>query len=146
VSHFVGPPQVIPTKVSVWLLGATERGTVIESTLAKTEYKGWYRVGAEQRGFFPKVDFQKGTELVSLKTTNSVKQIGKLKTHINKLAEGAEINGQPANITLDVRVPSGMKEKFQELIQYGADRGIKVVIQEIEKKVKVNKVVYVRKS
>ena len=58
-----------PSKLSdVWKLGATERGDVIEEVLASTEYKDWYNIGSSQGGYFPVIDFQKGSEVVSFKT------------------------------------------------------------------------------
>jgi len=118
---------------SVWSLSATARGSSIESTLAKSEYKNWYNVGNSQNGYFPLIDFQKGNNLVSLKTvdTTGSSWMGRMKSHIDDLAtRGATVDNQKANMILDLRVQPGGATDASSLIQYGRQQGINVVIKE----------------
>ena len=62
-------------KGTVWDLKATTRGKVIESELAKSDYKAWYNVGSSQNGYFPLVDFQNGNTLVSLKSVDTTGKV-----------------------------------------------------------------------
>jgi len=120
----------------VWKLRPTERGKVIESYLADTEYSdanGWYHIGAENNGYFPLVDFQQGNTLVSLKTvnTNGASWMGDMENHIDDLAyNGATVDGQPANMVLDLRVQPGGAQDAAPLVQYGQQQGVTVVIKE----------------
>lgn len=52
----------------VWDLPSTIRGLVIEEILAQKEYKDWRHCGAERGGYFPVIDFIKGSEVINLKT------------------------------------------------------------------------------
>jgi YD repeat-containing protein len=116
----------------VWNLSERERGSAIESQLAQTEYKDWYQVGAENNGKFPLVDFQKGNDLVSLKTvdTTGSSWFETMQSHIQDLqTRGATVNGQPANMILDIRVQPGGAAAAQPLIQYGAARSVTVVVK-----------------
>ncbi len=123
---------------SVWDMSPRERGIAIESQLAKSEYSpanGWYQVGAEQRGYFPLVDFQQGDTLVSLKTadTTGSSWLGRLESHIDDLAtNGATVDRQPANMVLDLRVQPGGAPAASELIDYGQRQGITVMVQEFK--------------
>ena len=127
---------VVPNTGSVWNLSPTARGNAIESGLANTEYSsanGWYQVGAENNGYFPLVDFQQGNTLVSLKTvdTGGSTWMGRMESHIDDLANnGATVNGQPANMVLDVRVPPGGAQEAAPLIQYGQQQGVNVIVKE----------------
>ena len=68
-------PAMDPTLADAWNMPPIARGNFIEDILSGTEYNGWYRVGAENGGTFPLVDFQKGQDLVSLKTVEPVAEI-----------------------------------------------------------------------
>jgi len=115
----VVPPAVDspsgPTKnlADVWTLKPTERGSTIESYLAKNDYSpesGWYNVGAERNGYFPLVDFQNGNTLVSLKSvdTTGTTWLNRMQDHIIDLGtNGAKVNGVPASMALDLRVQPG---------------------------------------
>jgi len=116
-----------------WRLSPLARGNAIEDTLAVTEYKDWYRVGAEVGGKFPLVDFQQGQTLVSLKTVNTSGSawLGQMQTVIDNLAtSGATVNGAPANMVLDLRVQPGGAGAAQSLVGYGQQQGITVIIKE----------------
>jgi hypothetical protein len=116
-----------------WRLSPLARGNAIEDTLAVTEYKDWYRVGAEAGGKFPLVDFQQGQTLVSLKTVNTTGSawLGQMQTVIDNLAaNGATVNGAPANMVLDLRVQPGGAGAAQSLVGYGQQQGVTVLIKE----------------
>jgi filamentous haemagglutinin family N-terminal domain len=121
---------------SIWNLSPIARGNAIESSLANTEYSaanGWYQVGAENNGYFPLVDFQQGNTLVSLKTvdTGGSTWMGRMESTIDDLANnGATVNGQPANMVLDLRVQPGGTRAAAPLIQYGQQQGVTVVVKE----------------
>lgn len=69
------------------------------------------------------MDFQKGNALVSLKTVDpgSATAIERMEAHIDDLAtRGATVDGMPANMTLDIRVPSGSTGSLTSLISYGS--------------------------
>jgi len=121
---------------SYWELEPKKRGEFIEADLAETEYKGWHNWGAENNGYGELIDFAKGPQAISLKTsnaqTNSV--LSTLRNHIDDLStRGAEIGGKPAQMGLDIRVPPGMEQKFIPLLQYGAERGVRVRVVVYEK-------------
>lgn len=68
-----------PNLSEVWNGVPTNRGSWIESYLAKNEYSdanGWFHVGAENNGYFPLVDFQNGNNLVSLKSVDTTGSTG----------------------------------------------------------------------
>ncbi|QRP65176.1 hypothetical protein I6J77_07010 [Rhodanobacter sp. FDAARGOS 1247] len=130
------PKPETRTEKSVWDMPPGERGIAIESRLAKSEYSpanGWYRVGAERGGYFPLVDFQQGDTLVSLKTvdTTGASWLGRLESHIDDLAtNGATVDGQPANMVLDLRVQPGGAQAASGLIDYGQRQGVTVIVKE----------------
>jgi hypothetical protein len=108
------------------------RGLEIENELATTDYADWFHVGRTHRGKFPLVDFQKGRTLVSVKSTNAFteRSFAELQDHIDDLAtRGATVDGYPARLVLDVRVPPGHEGLLKELIEYGGGRGIEVRIK-----------------
>jgi RHS repeat-associated protein len=128
-----GTPTAQPNPGSVWSLGDTERGVAAENDLAATEYQGWYRIGAENNGKFPLVDFQQGNDLVSLKTVNTTGSswFEDMENHIDDLAtRGATVNGQPANMILDLRVQPGGTAPAQPLVDYGDSVGVTVKVSE----------------
>ena len=117
----------------VWSLSPTVRGQVIESRLAVSEYKDWYNIGNSQNGFFPLVDFQKGINLVSLKSvdTTGSSWVTRMQDHIRDLgSRAATVNGQRANMILDLRVQPGGAGQAQQLIDYGSRQGVTVVVKE----------------
>ena len=117
----------------VWKLSPTERGNAIESALAKSEYKDWYNIGNSHNGYFPLVDFQKGMNLVSLKSVNTggSSWMGRMQSHIKDLgSRGATVDGQRANMILDLRVQPGGLKDASSLVQYGRDRGVSVMVKE----------------
>lgn len=121
------------TKSGVWKLKPTERGNAIEAALAKTDYKDWFNVGSLNKGYFPLVDFQKGNTLVSLKSVDTAGStwMGRMTSHIDDLAtRGATVNGQKANMVLDLRVQAGGAKDAASLVQYGRQQDINVVVKE----------------
>jgi len=58
-------------RTGVWSKNPLRRGIDIEDALAATDYKDWFRAGQLNNGYFPLVDFQKGRNLVSLKTVDT---------------------------------------------------------------------------
>ncbi|MEW8056784.1 MAG: hypothetical protein AB2796_15790, partial [Candidatus Thiodiazotropha sp.] len=118
---------------NVWDLRPTDRGDAIENELARTEYSDWYHVGEEYNGYFDLVDFQNGNTLVSLKTvdTSGSTWIGRMQGHIRDLGSGrATVDGQPANMVLDLRVQPGGTEAANELIEFGIEHGVSVRVRE----------------
>ncbi len=116
----------------MWGLDPRQRGIDIEDALAKTDYKDWYNVGAEQRGFFPLVDFQKGKNLVSLKSVDTTGStwLGRMHEHIRDLGtRGAFVDGVPANMILDLRIQSGGAAAAQQLIEFGKQFGVTVIVK-----------------
>ncbi len=117
----------------LWKLAETTRGATIEDYLAATEYRGWFRVGELQKGKFPLVDFQKGNNLVSLKTveTTGSSWLGEMQKHILDLGtRGATVNGGPAKMILDLRVQPGGAAAAQSLVGYGRQYGVTVIVKE----------------
>ena len=117
----------------VWNMPDTDRGVAIENELAKTEYKDWFRVGELNNGYFPLVDFQKGNTLVSLKTVDTTGStwLGRMQDHIDELGKGrGAVNEQPANMVLDLRVQPGGYESAEQLIEYGKQNGVTVIVKE----------------
>ena len=135
------PPDVSALKLwetgdvtdSVWKLKPTDRGRAIEDMLNHSDYHDWENIGALHNGYFPLVDFQKETNLVSLKTvdTSGATWLGRMENHIDELAtRSATVNNQPASVILDIRVQPGGLDAAASLIRYGSDRGIPVVVKE----------------
>jgi hypothetical protein len=117
----------------IWKMEPTRRGAAIEEALATTEYKDWYRVGAERNGYFPLVDFQLGDNLVSVKTvdTTGTSWLPRMEAHIEELANsGATVNGKPANLILDIRVQPGGNLNMQSLRDLGDEYKVIVRISE----------------
>ncbi|MGN6187073.1 MAG: hypothetical protein ACTHQM_25840, partial [Thermoanaerobaculia bacterium] len=121
---------------SYWELEPMKRGEFIEADLAETEYEGWHNWGAENNGYGELIDFTKGEYGVSLKTSNAQTSsvLSKLPNHIDDLStRGVEIEGRPAQMGLDIRVPKGNEQKFIPLVRYGAERGVRVKVVVYEK-------------
>ena len=121
------------TSGSVWSKAATQRGIDIENTLAKTDYKDWFNIGKKNNGYFPLVDFQKGDNLVSLKTVDTTGKtwLKRMQDHIDDLGtRGATVDGQQANMILDLRVQPGGSSTAQSLIQYGRENNVTVILKE----------------
>jgi RHS repeat-associated protein len=121
------------SKRGVWELDPKIRGSAIESQLAKTDYKDWFNVGQLDKGKFPLVDFQKGNNLVSLKSvyTTGGTSLGRMQEHIVDLASrGATVNGKAANMILDLRVQPGGAAAAQSLVDFGLKRGVTVIVKE----------------
>jgi len=104
-------------------------GTKFQGKLSSAN--GWYRVGAENNGYFPLVDFQNGNNLVSLKSvdTRGSTWLTRMEDHIVDLGNsGATVNGIPANMILDLRVQPGGIPSAQPLIQFGRNNNVTVII------------------
>lgn len=87
-----------------------QRGTDIEASLAKTDYKDWFNAGTElNNGYFPLIDFQKERSLVSLKTVNTGGKswMGTMQNHIRELSLRHTVDGKAANMILDISVLPG---------------------------------------
>jgi len=120
---------------SVWSKADIERGKIIEKALAKTDYKDYFYCGKLINGKFPLVDFQKGNDLVSVKSSNTKGKTWKkrMQEHIIDLkTRGATYDGQKANMILDLRVQPGGYPAAQSLIQYGQKNNVKVIIKEFQ--------------
>tara|TARA_R110001592_G_scaffold349845_1_gene645486 strand:- start:1961 stop:5785 length:3825 start_codon:yes stop_codon:yes gene_type:complete len=112
-----------------------DRGVLIESYLATTDYEDWFNVGELMHGYFPLVDFQRGTNLVSLKTvdtTGTSDWMGRMQLHIDELNyRNAYVGGEPATKMLDLRVQPGGYNDAESLIDYGNAIGVTVNIKEL---------------
>lgn len=120
-----------------------KRGRLIEDHLAKTEYADWLQTdnlaGFEKARNYPVIDFVKGDEVVSLKTADTALSSwpSNLKGDIRKLSSfnvpSDLVSGVPEKI-LDLRVqPGGIEaggKALQDLVEYGNDRGVEVIINE----------------
>lgn len=118
---------------SIWDKIPTQRGIEIEKALSKTDYKGWFHVGELFNKKFPLVDFQKGNTLVSLKTVHTAGKtwMGRMQKHIADLGSGrAFVNGQKANMVLDLRVQPGGSSTASSLIQYGRKHNVTVIVKD----------------
>ncbi|WP_245445199.1 hemagglutinin repeat-containing protein [Rhizobium anhuiense] len=123
---------------SVWSLNPIDRGKSVESSLARTEYSntnGWFNIGAENNGYFPLIDFQKGSTVVSLKTidTTGSAWMARMKNTIDQLDEAAiTVDGSLATKVLDIRVQPGGADAAKALVRYGTDKGVTVIIKEFQ--------------
>ena len=130
--------KTLENAASIWAKSPTQRGNLIEAQLAKTEYapgKGWYNVGQERGGYFPLVDFQQGNTLVSLKSVNTTGTtwLPRMQEHILDLGtNGAKVDGQLAKMVLDIRVQPGGLNAAQQLVKFGADNNVTVIIKEFK--------------
>ena len=121
---------------SVWDLPPIKRGIASQTRLAQSEYADWYEVGTEANGFFEAVDFQKGNNLVSLRTCDTRGQgswVARVRGYVRELAgnRAATVDGKPANLILDLRVPPGCETAAEFLIAYGKSFGITVKVSSI---------------
>ncbi|MBP5494324.1 MAG: hypothetical protein J6X97_04445 [Lachnospiraceae bacterium] len=123
----------------VWKLKPTQRGNEIEKILSETEYKDWYNIGQSNNGYFPVIDFQKGNNVVSLKTIDprlaSYVEDGafeQIKDYIDALDVDITVNDVAANKILDVRVPKGTRDLIDvaALKNYADSLNIKLKIGE----------------
>ncbi|WP_264850231.1 hypothetical protein [Clostridium omnivorum] len=128
-------------EADVWALKATERGNAIEEALSKTDYKDWYNIGQADNGYFKAIDFQKGNNVVSLKsidpTLPSYRGNGatnKVLEYLDKLDLPITVDGKLANKVLDVRIPQGTMNNFNmsQLLDEASQRGIKLIIKEFK--------------
>ena len=113
-------PPIVAAGSGVWSLSPTAHGVAIENDLAATEYRDWLPHRAKDGGTFPLVDFQKGQNLVSLKTVDTTGSgwLNTMRNHIDALAtDGSTVNGNPANMILDLRVQPGGAVDTQQLVQ-----------------------------
>jgi filamentous hemagglutinin len=79
------------------------------------------------------VDFQKGNTLVSLKSVDTTGStwLGRMEAHIKDLGtRGATVNGNPANMVLDLRVQPEGAGAAQSLVSYGRANSVTVRITE----------------
>uniref|UniRef100_UPI004039F26D two-partner secretion domain-containing protein n=1 Tax=unclassified Variovorax TaxID=663243 RepID=UPI004039F26D len=131
----IGATLALAQAKNIWNLQPMDRGILIEADLAQTEYKNWFNIGQLNNGKFPLVDFQNGNTLVSLKSvdTRGTTWIERMEQHIYELgSNGATVNGNPANMVLDIRVQSGGASAAQSLIQYGRQNNVTVIIKEYQ--------------
>jgi filamentous hemagglutinin len=107
----------------------------IENGLAATEYRNWERVGALQGGKFPWFDFRLGNTLVSLKSVDTAGSTWpkRMKKHIRELARTGFTIGTSdklAKNVLDIRVQPGGFNAAKELIDYGREYNVTVILKE----------------
>jgi len=123
----------VAPNTTVWSKNPLTRGSDIESTLARTDYKDWFNVGQLDKGKFPLVDFQRGNNLVSLKSvdTTGSRWMKSMQDHIRDLGtRGATVGGNPASMILDLRVQPGGAQAASSLGEFGKKFGVNVVIKE----------------
>lgn len=82
---------------------------MIEQYVAATEYKTWFYTGDTYNGYYPVIDFQKDTTIVSFKTMNPSSYSNSAR--ISKIEEYAEVLGDfiqyHGDKRCDIRVPTG---------------------------------------
>ena len=123
----------VDDSLDIWKLKPTARGVEIEKRLAKTDYDDWYHIGAENNGYNELIDFQKGNNLVSLKTANTGGNSwgNDIMKHIVDLDKRrGTVDGNPANMILDLRVQPGGYSDAKHLIEYGTENNVLVKIKE----------------
>ncbi len=115
---------------------------MIERFLAATEYKTWYYIGNEYNGYYPVIDFQDGTKVVSLKTLDptsssyTTEQVFKIiEGYAEKLADFDVYQGTILcdDRILDIRVPTGTKSMIDmsRIKELADDLGITIRIEEL---------------
>ncbi len=132
-----GPLPDIELPESVWELGPTLRGTVVQNSLGVTDYREWDSAGAEFGGDV-NIDFVRGDNVVAVVSVDPASSTAqtRMERKIDALAaEGhtIEISGAvtvEANVTLDIRVPEGQAAELSSLVLYGQQQGITVQIVE----------------
>jgi filamentous hemagglutinin len=139
-----GLPIVNPSFVpNFWNMIPIARGNAIEDFLAVTEYRSFWRVGALYGGYFPLFDFADAARglAVSLKTvdTRGATWLWRMRSHIDKLANDYDVTlvtpdgvEKTATKVLDIRVQPGGREVAESLEEYGAERGITVIVRELD--------------
>ncbi len=134
-----GKEFVLDNASDVWKLDPTTRGVATEKILADTEYADWFNCGQLDNGYFPVVDFQRGMDVVSLKTIDPTlpsyqngKGTKKVLDYIDALNRKITIDGEDANKILDIRVPQGTKGdlNIKAIEDYATQRNITVMIKE----------------
>ncbi|MBS1912880.1 MAG: hypothetical protein JST22_12915 [Bacteroidetes bacterium] len=131
------PPEDLAEGTALWELSPTLRGQMIEDQLAQTDYKtidGWFRIGAENNGWFPLIDFQNEGEVVSVKTvdTRGFGWMERMEDHIRDLDDREiTVNGEPVALKrLDIRVEPGGYEAAKPLVEYGKEHNVAVTVRE----------------
>lgn len=137
-----GVTYTLNDPADAWDLPPVIRGVAIEEILAMDEYKDWWHCGAERGGYYPVIDFQKDSEVISLKTIDlnaPSYQGNKGKTtilsYINTLAtKKLPLEGEYTRI-LDIRIPQGTlenlsQEDIDDINKAAQDAGIIIRIQE----------------
>lgn len=106
---------------NVWSLRSTVRGKYIERAAAATKYKTWFYIGNESNGYYPVIDFQKDTTIVSFKTMNpssysETARISKIDEYAEALGNFVQYHGDDLcnNKILDIRVPPGTLDMIDE--------------------------------
>ncbi len=130
-----GTKDALKTPAQVWEISPMQRGNIIEDSLAKSDYKDWYHVGEERNRKFPLVDFQNGKTLVSLKSVDTTGStwFTRMSDHIVDLGtRGAMVDGQPADMVLDLRVQPGGLEAAKDLRIIAEKRGVHLIIKEFK--------------
>ena len=127
---------------TVWELTPTERGIKIENYYASTDYNTWFHIGAEDNGYFPIIDFQKGDEVISMKSLDprlkSYQDINYLNKTIQKYTNALAykeilIGGEKCtNKTLHIVIPEGtMSTELENICKTIADNKINIILEEL---------------
>ncbi len=126
---------------NIWKRRATVRGKLIERYVAATEYKTYFYIGDTYNGYYPVIDFQKGTTIVSFKTMNpssysNSARISKIEEYAEYLADFSLYNGTDwCKIKkLDIRVPKGTLDMFDKMVitRIENENNITITIGEFE--------------
>ena len=124
---------------NVWKLRPTVRGKLIERYVAATEYKTYFYIGDTYNGYYPVIDFQKGTTIVSFKTMNpssysNSARIGKIDDYAEALGDFIQYHGSERcdNKILAIRVPKGKLDMVDknEIDLIGQRRNVTIEIGE----------------
>ena len=126
---------------NVWGLRSTVRGKYIERAAAATEYKTWFYIGDECNGYYPVIDFQKDTTIVSFKTMNpssysETARISKIDEYAEALGSFVQYHGDDLcnNKILDIRIPPGTSNMIdtETIKSIAEENGIQIKIGEFE--------------
>lgn len=112
------------------------RGDLVEEAVAvytpPNGYKGWDRIGQQNNGFYPLVDFQKGDAYISLKSLDinrKTSPVSAYREHIMKLSNEYK---PPKQVTLYIRIPEGpIRPQMQKWIKTIRDIARNKVLIEI---------------
>lgn len=113
------------------------RGDLVEEAVAvytpPNGYKGWDRIGQQNNGFYPLVDFQKGDAYISLKSLDINRKTSPVSAYRKHIMELVNEYKPPKQIKLDIRIPDGpirpqMQKWLERISDFGTENNIIIEI------------------